>query len=219
MPTGRRMSARAMACVGTRLGEVPPSMVPMLTVTRCRVSASPAPDSGSEMGLARAIASLTIGRRLERQPPRGPSAGRARCAAGRWRWRRLMDMGAVRRRRRSPRPRPTSGPSRRSARPWASRRRRRCWRRPARAARAPACSRCRASPCSPRRRPSVSTISPAQASRCSREQRGGQQRAGHAALHVGDAAAVELAVLQHAAQRRHGPGQRPRAAGRCRDGR
>ena len=45
------MSARAMACVGTRLGEMPPSMVPMLTVTRRRVSDSPAPDIGSEIGL------------------------------------------------------------------------------------------------------------------------------------------------------------------------
>ena len=91
------------------------------------------------------------GRRLEGQAPRDPSAGRARCAAGRWRW--CRD-GRARRApaSRSPRPRPTSGPSRRSARPWASRRRRRYWRRPARAARAPSCSRCRASPCSPRRR-------------------------------------------------------------------
>ena len=63
-----------------------------------------------------------------------------------------MDVRAVRRRAASPRPRPTSGPSRRSARPSASRRRRRYWRRPWRAARAPASSRCRASPCSPRRR-------------------------------------------------------------------
>ena len=35
----------------------------------------------------------------------------------------------------------------------------------------------------------------------------GEQRAGQAALHVADAAAVELAVLEHAAQRRHGPGE------------
>jgi hypothetical protein len=40
-----------------------------------------------------------------------------------------------------------------------------------------------------------------------RQQQGGQQRAGDAALHVADAAAVELAVLQHPAQRRHGPGR------------
>ena len=52
MPTGRRMSARAMAWVGTRLGEVPPSIVPIFTVTRDSVSASPAPDSASEMALA-----------------------------------------------------------------------------------------------------------------------------------------------------------------------
>ncbi len=35
--------------VGTRLGEAPPSMVPIFTVTRCRVSDSPAPDRGSEI--------------------------------------------------------------------------------------------------------------------------------------------------------------------------
>ena len=42
------------------------------------------------------------------------------------------------------------------------------------------------------------------------EQRSRQQRAGDAAFHVADAAAVELAVLQHAAQRRHGPAAGPR---------
>ena len=127
-------------------------MVPMLTVTRASVSASPAPDSGSEIGFARwrwprvTAAGAWNGKSLELLQP----VERAR-AAGRWRW--CRD-GRARRApaSRSPRPRPTSGPSRRSARPWASRRRRRCWRRPARAARAPACSRCRASPCSPRRR-------------------------------------------------------------------
>src|SRR5689334_6687508 len=38
-----------------------------------------------------------------------------------------------------------------------------------------------------------------------REQGGGEQRAGDATLHVADAAAVELAVLQHATERRHRP--------------
>ena len=159
MPTGRRMSARAMACVGTRLGEVPPSMVPILTVTRCRVSASPVPDSGSEIGLGARDRLADDGRRLERASPRGPSAGRAPCAAGRWRWcrdGRARHAPACR----WPRPRPTSGPSRRNARPGASRRRRRCWRRPAHAARASACSRCRASPCSPRRRPASARSRP-----------------------------------------------------------
>ncbi len=59
------MSARAMAWVGTRLGEVPPSMVPMFTVTLDSVSASPAPDKGSEIGLRLADRGGDDGRRLE----------------------------------------------------------------------------------------------------------------------------------------------------------
>src|ERR1700730_7167793 len=58
-PTGSRISARAMAWVGTRLGEVPPSMVPIFTVTRESVWASPAPDSASEISLALLMASVT----------------------------------------------------------------------------------------------------------------------------------------------------------------
>ena len=46
---------------------MPPSIVPMFTVTRCRVSASPAPDNGSEIALALAIAAVTTRRRLERK--------------------------------------------------------------------------------------------------------------------------------------------------------
>ena len=69
MPTGRRMSTWATACVGTRLGDMPPSMVPMLTVTRrkrlgTRRRRRASPISGSRAAMARVTASgAATGRR------------------------------------------------------------------------------------------------------------------------------------------------------------
>ncbi len=151
MPTGRRISAAALARAGTRLGETPPAIVPMLTVTRRERLGLPCAGQRLGDGLRGRDGLASRFWRARRAAPRASSRDRARRAAGRWRSRPCAHErrapGCP-----SPRSRSRAGPSRRSGRPAASRRRRRYWRRPSPPARARAGSRCRASPCSPHRR-------------------------------------------------------------------